>query len=94
MALERFVLTYEISDSCVFSCEVNDCVEYSSKEQLAFDLELFTEEHHMSREVPMFCGLELNPDRFFYRDSIKNYHYSPPEIQTLDEWFESKRGKQ
>lgn len=88
--MQKFVITYSYGD---FYCsnEVNDCIEYESKEQLEFDLELAMEP--MTSGAIDFHGLELEVNHFMHRDRIGNYHYNPPQIQTLEEWFESRKPK-
>lgn len=91
----RWVLTRTIGDSCTFSCEVVDCIEFDgTAEELAFELELWWEENFMKPgETPQFNGTEIEPHDLAYRDRIGNYHFDKPIIQTLDEWFESKKRK-
>lgn len=78
--MERFILSYEISDGCTYSFTETVPILYESAEQLIIDFEeLCTKKNAKAFRI---CGHEFEPYVMF-----ENGKYYGPRIYTVDEWF-------
>jgi hypothetical protein len=87
--MERFVLEYQQSDGCTYSCTNTLPVQYSSGEALLVDLETAMRKgvDDQVSEVK-FAGYDFYPPDFFYVDTrTQATVFSGPKILTIDEWF-------
>jgi hypothetical protein len=81
----RLVIKYTAGDGCSWSCEDVLPVEYESAEQLYVDFEAAA---RAAKEIKVYAFVvanrEFHTDYFFYGAGT----YNPPEILTVDEWFQ------
>lgn len=96
----KLVISYTMGDGCSWSSDVVECVEYSSIEEFYLDFE-----REILKEIAIrkkgynphnaysfiIAGIEFIYEYFWYRDCrAKVLLVSMPEIQELEEWFNSK----
>lgn len=94
----RLIIKYQISDGCTYSCDETIPVEYESAEAFAVEFEEACKAARVEgaclKELH-FAGHSWDCACFFYSSGNKYTldTYSPPEILTVDEWFERYGGK-
>jgi hypothetical protein len=81
----RLVIKYTAGDGCSWSCEDVLPVEYESAEQLYVDFEAAARAAYAANVYAfVVANREFHTDYFFYGAGT----YNPPEILTVDEWFQ------
>lgn len=86
----RLVIEYSEGDGYTYCCTNTFPVEYESAEQLLVDIEdtvkaWIKAEYPSSGQTATFGKCELYLDHF-----LEHGIYYPPNIYTIDEWFEQQ----
>ena len=89
----RLVIQYHDGDGCTYSCDITVPVVYESAEAFAVDFEKFCKDIKSSGKGNSLWGNSFagqNWDVFsFFEDDV----YYPPQIYTIDEWFDDIESK-
>lgn len=88
----RLVVEYSIGDGCTYHCITTVPVEYESAEAFIVDLEQNCREMR-SRSGWNRVAIELGGQKFdaddFFPDISQDDKFYPPDIFTVDEWFQT-----
>lgn len=102
----KLVMIWADSDGCTYSCEVVQPFEYESIDKAQFDFLELCEKNIDSNKSFQFAGHEFNAYQHYITEYIEPKHkrkskepvmsarkYCEPEMYTLEDWFESYKGK-
>lgn len=94
----RLVIEFTAGDGYTYSCTETVPVEYESAEAFAVDFEKAVQDSYDSPANNfgefMFAGHKWRNDNHGYHQSDSPYFwmYDAPNIFTVDEWFELRKG--
>lgn len=83
----RLVLKYTVGDGCTYHCDVVLPVEYESGEALLVDFEDAAQKARKANRSWYMAEFTLAGHEFLADSFFEDGVYCPPEVLTVDEWF-------
>ena len=83
----RLIIEYEVTDGFTYHCTNTVPVVYESAEAFLVDFELSVGGSKVNRDRPV--SITLGSQEFDVNNFVDDGMYYPPNVYTLDEWFES-----
>jgi len=90
--MNKFVMVFTVGDNTTWSCQVNQPVEYSSKNKLieAFYKQL-TDAVETGQTSFYFLHAVFYVHNFGFWNEKNEYVIYEPEVYTLEEWFKKTK---